>query len=153
MRMSILGKQWELAYERQNGESLWQALLQSREIQNPGQFFSGSTVGDLHDPFLFPDMNKAVERIQKAIHGRERIVIYGDYDVDGTSGAAILIHTLRFLGAEVSYRIPHRIQDGYGLHKKYIDDCAEAGVKLIITVDCGISCAAEVDYALSLIHI
>lgn len=146
MRMSILGKHWTLAYERPKGESLWTALTKSRAIENPGQFFSSASVDDLHDPFLFPDMQKAVDRIQRAIAARERVIVYGDYDVDGTSGSAILIHILRFLGAEVSYRIPHRIEDGYGLHNKYIDQCAEAGVSLLITVDCGISCAKEVEY-------
>ncbi|MFA6023755.1 MAG: single-stranded-DNA-specific exonuclease RecJ [Candidatus Gracilibacteria bacterium] len=102
---------------------------------------------DLHDPFLFEDMEKAVERLQKAIHARERIVVYGDYDVDGLSGAALLIHTLRMLGAEVSYRIPHRRDDGYGLHKKYIEELLREKVAVLITVDLGISCKDEVALA------
>lgn len=145
--MSILGKEWVLKYKRQRDESLWAALLASRQIQNPGQFFSSASPEDLHDPFLFEDMQRAVARIQQAIHARERIVIYGDYDVDGISGASLLVHTLRFLGAEVSYRIPHRTTDGYGLHKKYIEELIAQKVSLLITVDLGISCAAEVDLA------
>ena len=145
--MSIVGKTWKLSYERPVGEALWTSLLKARKIEDPGQFFANASVGDLHDPFLFPDMQKAVDRVQKAIKARERIVVYGDYDVDGTSGAALLIHTLRFLGAEVSYRIPHRQKDGYGLHNKYVEELLEQQVKVLITVDCGISCAKEVALA------
>ena len=145
--MSILGKTWNLNYKRKPDESLWSALLTSRNIENPGQFFSKAEISDLHDPFLFPDMKKAVDRIKKAIRARERIVIYGDYDVDGISGSAILIHTLRFLGAEVSYRIPHRKEDGYGLHQKYIEELIDQKVALLITVDLGISCPDEIALA------
>jgi single-stranded-DNA-specific exonuclease len=148
--MSILGKDWNLSHERKDDESLWSALMAARGVEDPGSFFSEAQLSDLHDPFLFPDMQKAVERIQSAILERERVLVYGDYDVDGTSGAAILIHTLRFLGAEVSYRIPHRRRDGYGLHSHYVKELAAQDVKILITVDCGISCAAEVEEAESL---
>lgn len=140
-------KTWKLKYERPSDQSLWSALLSARNIDNPGHFFSSASLEDLHDPFLFEDMDKAVDRILKAIPARERMVVYGDYDVDGTSGAAILIHTLRFLGGEVSYRIPHRRKDGYGLHNHYVEEVAEKGVSLIITVDCGISCPGQVELA------
>lgn len=83
------------------------------------------------------------------MNARERVVVYGDYDVDGLSGAALLIHTLRMLGAEVSYRIPHRRDDCYGLHKKYVEELAAQKVSVLITVDLGISCAAEVALAQS----
>jgi single-stranded-DNA-specific exonuclease len=145
--MSILGKEWVLKYKRKPEESLWSALLASRAVQNPGQFFANVQVSDLHDPFLFSQMEKAVARIQQAIKTRERIVVYGDYDVDGISGAAVLIHTLRFLGGEVSYRIPHRQKDGYGLHEKYVNELLEQDVKLLITVDLGISCPRETELA------
>ncbi len=148
--MSALGKNWSLRYERKPEDSLWSALLNARKIENPGEFFSDAQLSDLHDPFLFPDMQKAVERLQKAVAARERIVVYGDYDVDGLSGAALLIHTLRMLGAEASYRIPHRRDDGYGLHQKYVDELATEKVTLLITVDLGISCKAEVESAQSL---
>lgn len=148
--MSILGKSWSLAYERKPNESLWTALLKARKIENPGEFFSNATIEDLHDPFLFEAMEKAVDRLQKAIHGRERVVVYGDYDVDGLSGTALLIHTLRLLGAEVSYRIPNRQEEGYGLHQKHIKNLAAEKVSLLITVDLGISCADEIKLAQSL---
>ena len=142
--MSILGKQWQHRYQRQPNESLWSALCVARKVDDPGQFFSEPQLSDLHDPFLFKDMQKAVDRIQKAVRARERVVVYGDYDVDGTSGAALLIHTLRFLGAEVSYRIPHRRKDGYGLHKHFIKELVNEKARILITVDCGIACPDEV---------
>lgn len=145
--MSVLGKEWVIKHNRKPEESLWSALLASRDVQNPGQFFARTEVSDLHDPFLFSQMEKSVARINKSIKKRERIVVYGDYDVDGISGTAVLIHTLRFLGAEVSYRIPHRQNDGYGLHKKYIDELITNDVSILITVDLGISCPRETEFA------
>lgn len=136
-----------LRYHREPEESLWSSLLKARNIENPGEFFSSASVEDLHDPFLFEDMEKAVERLLKAIHGTERIAVYGDYDVDGISGSALLLHTLRMLGAEVTYRVPHRRDEGYGLHKKYIDELAGQAVKVLITVDVGISCVLTINEA------
>ncbi len=138
-------KEWKIKYIRKADESLWQALLAARQIQNPGSFFSSAAIEDLNDPFLFEDMKKAVYRILQALQLKERIVVYGDYDVDGTSGAALLIHTLDILGAKVSYRIPHRHKDGYGLHDHYVEELADKSVSLIITVDCGISCYRQVE--------
>lgn len=140
-------KQWKIKHQRQANESLWQALLAARNIENPGEFFASASHEDLHDPFLFDDMQKAVDRIMTGIHGKERLIVYGDYDVDGTSGSAILIHTIRFLGGEVSYRIPHRRNDGYGLHNHFIEEVVEKGASVLITVDCGISCPEQVALA------
>jgi single-stranded-DNA-specific exonuclease len=140
-------KAWKIKHQRSANESLWQALLSAREIENPGDFFASASYDDLHDPFLFDDMQKAVDRIMKAIQSKERLVVYGDYDVDGTSGSAILIHTLRMLGGEVSYRIPHRRNDGYGLHNHFIEEVSEKGASVLITVDCGISCPEQVELA------
>lgn len=141
------GKAWNLKYSRAGGETLWTALMKARDIKDPGTFFGGIEISDLHDPFLFPDMNKAVERVLRAAQSRERIVIYGDYDVDGISGAALLVHTLRLLGAEVSYRIPHRKNDGYGLHAKFVEGLAALKTGVLVTVDLGISCFKEVALA------
>jgi len=148
--MTASGKTWHLNYERSPDESLWSALSNARKVDDPGTFFSSAALSDLHDPFLFPDMQKAVDRLQKAIAARERIVVYGDYDVDGISGSALLIHVLRFLGAEVSYRIPNRLKEGYGLHASYIEELATQNAAVLITVDLGISCAKEVALAQSL---
>jgi single-stranded-DNA-specific exonuclease len=148
--MSASGKTWQLKYERQAGESLWSALMNARAVEDPGAFFSSASLTDLNDPFLFPDMHRAVDRLQKAIPARERIIVYGDYDVDGISGSALLIHVLRFLGAEVSYRIPNRLKEGYGLHASYVEELAKQNAAVLITVDLGISCAKEVALAQSL---
>jgi single-stranded-DNA-specific exonuclease len=103
---------------------------------------------DLHDPFLFSDMEKAVERIFKAIKNNEHIIVYGDYDADGVTGSVVLIKTLEFLGAQnVKVFIPHREKDGYGLNENTINDIHSQGCDLIITTDCGISNIKEVKFA------
>ncbi len=94
----------------------------------------------LHDPFLFKDMKDSVARIEKAISSKEKILIFGDYDVDGITGTAILVHILRLLKADVVFRLPNRVEDGYGLSEKFIEKFAEQNISLVITVDCGISC-------------
>ena len=99
-------------------------------------FFSPS-YQHLYDPFLFSQMRSAVERILRAIETKERVVIFGDYDVDGVSSVALLFRFLRSVGAVVSYRIPARESDGYGLKDYFIDELIEKGVTLVITVDCG----------------
>lgn len=103
--------------------------------------------GDFFDPYLMKNMDLAATRIAQAISGQQRVIVYGDYDVDGISGTAILVRTLKKFNAFVSYRIPHRFDDGYGLHEKYIEECRNTGTKLIITVDCGISCASQISLA------
>ena len=97
-----------------------------------------------HDPFLMRDMEKAVSRIEQAIEAQERIVVYGDYDVDGITATSLLCRNLRHLGADAAYFIPHRQKDGYGLHKETLDEITASGAALIITVDCGISAVEEV---------
>ena len=130
-------------------KSLLEKVLENRGLTTPEEieYFFNHATHDFHDPFLMKDMGKAVTRIQKAITAQERIVIYGDYDVDGMSGTAVLFHALKKLGALISYRIPHRLDDGYGIHKKFIDEFEKINVSLVITVDCGISCATEIAYA------
>ena len=101
---------------------------------------------ELHSPWLLKDLKKSVERIQSAIQKKERIMIFGDYDVDGVTGATILYLGLKELGANVSVRLPHREKDGYGLNTHVLDECSQAEVKVVITVDCGISNVKEVEY-------
>jgi single-stranded-DNA-specific exonuclease len=92
----------------------------------------------LHDPFLMPDIEKAVQRILQAKKNRERIMIFWDYDVDGVSSTAALFLFLRDeLGLDVSYRLPHRVKDGYGMKVYHIEEIAATGAHLLITVDCG----------------
>ncbi|QFR38915.1 single-stranded-DNA-specific exonuclease RecJ [Candidatus Gracilibacteria bacterium 28_42_T64] len=95
------------------------------------------TMEDLHDPFLLKDMDKAVERILKAKEDDEKVMIFGDYDVDGVTSTSILMHFFKKIGLKASYRLPHRVNDGYGLKNYFVDECAELGVSLIVTVDCG----------------
>lgn len=92
----------------------------------------------IHDPLLLPDIKAAIQRIDIARKNGERVMIFGDYDVDGISSTAALFLFLRDeLGMDVSYRLPHRVQDGYGIKPYHIDEIATTGTELIITVDCG----------------
>lgn len=98
----------------------------------------------LHDPSLIPDLDKAAERLLKAVRLRESIVVYGDYDVDGITATAILFHTLRALAPDtnVTTYVPHRIDEGYGLNVEAIQHLAHQGAKVIVSVDCGITALA-----------
>jgi single-stranded-DNA-specific exonuclease len=109
-------------------------------------FFRGK-MENLYDPFLLADMEKAVERIERAIKQKERILIYGDYDVDGITAVSMLYLVLKQLNANVSFYIPHRVQEGYGISTAGIDEAAKQNVDLIISVDCGITAIKEVEYA------
>ena len=102
---------------------------------------------DFHDPFLLRDMDKAVERILRAARDGERIYVYGDYDVDGVTSASLIYLYLTSLHADVRIKIPKREGEGYGVSTSAIDAIAEDGATLIITVDTGITAAAEVEYA------
>jgi len=102
------------------------------------QKFLNPSMDDLHDPFLLADMGKAVERIERAIAAKERIAIHGDYDVDGITSTVILRRALEMLGGDVGHFIPERLRDGYGLQPAAIDRLHAEGVRLIISVDCGI---------------
>ena len=120
---------------------LWQRGYRDTES---AEAFLRPSFSRLHDPFEFRDMRAAVDRITKAIRDRERILLYGDYDVDGTTSIAVLSATLRLLGAEPAYHIPHRLRDGYGIHADVIEREAALGTRLIISVDTGIRAAEEV---------
>jgi single-stranded-DNA-specific exonuclease len=102
---------------------------------------------DIHDPFLFRDMNKAVDRILKAIKKKEKIVVYGDYDADGVCATVLLAEVLKELGALPEVYIPYRNTEGYGLNDKAVEELSRSGTKLIITVDCGISNKNEIEKA------
>ncbi len=101
----------------------------------------------LYDPFLLHDMQRAVDRLRKAILSEEKILIYGDYDVDGITSVSFLYLILKELGAEVSYYIPDRQSEGYGLSINGIEEARQSGTNLIITVDCGITGHVEIDAA------
>lgn len=149
--MSVLGKLWKIK-NTDPGKNIIQKILANRGLNDTAaakSFLESSYKKGFHNPFIMKDMDRAVDRVKTAILKNERIMIFGDYDVDGISGTAILMHTLKLLGARVSYRLPHRVEDGYGLSNKFIEEFAKLGVAVVITVDCGISCKMQIDLAKS----
>ena len=114
------------------------------------KIFLEPTRDNFYDPFLLPDMEKAVDRIIKAIDNKEKLIIFGDYDVDGITSTTVLKKFLEERGLEVGYYIPNRLKQGYGLNKEAIEQISEQGYTLMVTVDCGISGTSDVEYANSL---
>lgn len=108
-----------------------------RDVPAARRFFAPS-LDDLHDPYLLKGMPEAVKRIQEAIKQNEPILLYGDYDVDGTSSVVILKKGIELLGGQVTFHVPHRLRDGYGMRSDVVEDAASKGVKLIVSVDTGI---------------
>jgi single-stranded-DNA-specific exonuclease len=129
---------------------LFARILTLRGLTDTGAakcYLSSSLRSDLPSPFLMADMEAGVDRLVRAIQKEELICIWGDYDVDGTTGAAVLVSFLREVGAQPIYHIPHRIEEGYGLNLDGIARLKKRGVDLIVTVDCGISNPREVEAA------
>jgi single-stranded-DNA-specific exonuclease len=110
------------------------------------QYFTPS-LARLYDPFSITDMEKAVDRILKALHDREKISVHGDYDTDGITGTALVVNNLKKLGIDVEYYIPHRLIEGYGLSVSGIERALKNKCTIIITIDCGITAVREVTYA------
>lgn len=124
-------------------------LLVQRGIttfEDARRFFRPS-LEHLHDPFLMKDMDKAVDRILRALRSHERILIYGDYDVDGTTSVALAYSFFKELGADVDYYVPNRYSEGYGISLQGIDYAHTNGFKLVIALDCGIKAADKIEYA------
>ena len=117
------------------------------EDETARRYLSSSLRADLPSPFEMADMEPAVRRVIDAVKNKEQIAIWGDYDVDGTTGAAVLVSFLREIGAEPIYYVPHRIEEGYGLNVEGLRRLRDRGVDLVITVDCGISNAVEIQAA------
>ena len=118
-----------------NVNSLLATILANREIENIKTYLE-PTRHDFHNPFAMPDMEKAVERILKAIENKEKIIIFGDYDVDGITSITVLKSFFKDLGVETNEYIPNRLNEGYGLNKEENKKIAEQGNNLMITVDC-----------------
>ncbi|MAF80951.1 single-stranded-DNA-specific exonuclease RecJ [bacterium] len=125
-------------------DELRDLLLAQREIQDFDAFVNPRYERDVHDPQQLADMPAAVDRIYKAVVDKEHIVVYGDYDADGVTSTAILVSVLEKLGAQVTPFLPHRSEHGYGLHSAVIKEIAE-DIGLVVTVDCGVSNAAEIE--------
>jgi len=135
-RFSLLGRKWIFP----RGESDGDFLTKLKKIR-------GLESSEIHSGAKMRDLEKAATRIHAAIDRGERILIVGDYDADGVTAAAILFKTISHLGGEVSVRLPHRVRDGYGLSPKFIEEAKKLKVKLIVTVDNGISAFSEVALA------
>lgn len=157
-----MNKKWELCNsndelvneikEKYDIPEILATVLVNRDIINGKdiEVFLNPTRKDFHDPYDMPDMQKAVDRIIKAIENKEKVIVYGDYDVDGITSTMVLKKFLDEHGLEVGYKIPNRLDEGYGLNRNAIKEIADQGYHLIITVDCGISGIEEVKYAYEL---
>lgn len=154
-----MNKKWEIyqtneekveeLQEKYKLNKLLSTLLTNRGIIEEAEItkFLNPKRSDFYDPFGMPDMEKAVERILKAIKDKEQIIIYGDYDVDGITSVTVLKSFLEERGIQVNVYIPNRLNEGYGLNKTAMEEIAKQGNKLMITVDCGITAVEEVEYA------
>jgi len=154
----VRSRRWNIAAERPEAAALASNLkispliaqiLLNRGLSEPDacRSFLQPSLKHLHDPALIPNLTRASERIARAISDHEKIVIYGDYDVDGITATSILWHALTTLGADVHTYIPHRIDEGYGLNGEAIEELANGGAKLIVTVDCGVTALKPADVA------
>ena len=153
-----MSKKWEY-YKENNDEAdrlqekfkinrLLATILANRGItEEKARVFLEPTRNDFHAPFNMPDMDKAVERILKAKENKEKVIIYGDYDVDGITSITVLKSFLKDIGIEAAEYIPNRLNEGYGLNKESIEKIAEEKYSLMITVDCGITGIEEIEYA------
>lgn len=128
-------------------------ILVHRGLKDPEgakRYLSSSLRSDLPSPFLIAGMEQAAGRLVRALERKELICVWGDYDVDGTTGTAVLVSFLREVGGEVIYYIPHRIDEGYGLNPEGLKQLSSQGVRLVVSVDCGISNYQEVELARSI---
>jgi len=127
-------------------------ILLNRGIATPeaASRFLSSSLSEIHDPFLLKDMDRAVERLRRALLAKEKICVYGDYDVDGVTSVVSLVGFLSALDGDCFYYIPNRVEEGYGLNVTGIREAAEKGARVIITADCGITSFEEADFCASL---
>jgi single-stranded-DNA-specific exonuclease len=135
-----------------NAPDIIARMLVQRGIDSPDKVkkFFNPRIGDMHDPFLMKDMDKAIERIQLAQENKEGVLIFGDYDVDGTTSVALAYSFFKDRFAKIDYYIPDRYKEGYGISNAGIDYAKENGLSLIIALDCGIRSVDKVEYATTL---
>jgi single-stranded-DNA-specific exonuclease len=154
-------KQWVIQPANDRAEQLAQSLkvspLLAQVLINRGitdaqaaGIFLRPKLTELINPLQMPGVESAVHRLKQAITNKEKITVYGDYDVDGITGVAILWQVLSMLGADVDYYIPHRIEEGYGLNAEAIGTLAKSGSKLVVTVDCGVTAFSSAELAAQL---
>ncbi|HHM02556.1 MAG TPA: single-stranded-DNA-specific exonuclease RecJ, partial [Caldithrix abyssi] len=136
-------------YVEKNVDPVIATIMTRRGISGPQDYqtYIHPSLDNLHDPFLMRDMDKAVDRLVKALENGENILVYGDYDVDGVTGVSILYQSLHRLGGKVHFFIPDRKNDGYGVTEKGITRALELNVSLILTVDCGITAQKQIAFA------
>ncbi len=141
----------ELALKYANCTPVSELLVQRgiTSVDEAEKFFHPS-LKNMHSPFLMPDMDKAVNRLNKAMGSKEKIMVFGDYDVDGTTSVALVYKYLQNFYSNIEYYIPTRYDEGYGISLRTIDEAAASGVKLIIILDCGIKAIEEIKYAKTL---
>jgi len=155
---SYCKKQWVILPPDDRSEQLAKSLkvspllaqvLINRRITDAqtGSVFLRPKLTQLIDPARMPGIEPAVQRLKQAITNKEKITVYGDYDVDGITGVAILWQVLKLLGADVDYYIPHRIDEGYGLNVEAVQTLAKSGTKLLVTVDCGVTAYSSAELA------
>lgn len=159
MSVSPLNKRWTVAEPSPEKEEalarefnlppIVARLLINRKIETPAEaeFFLKADLTKLHDPFLMLGMKQAVDRIVAAIESGEKITVYGDYDVDGVTAAALMVHFLRELDAPHDYYIPERMVEGYGVNKEALKKIRGGGSVLVLTADCGITAVEETAFA------
>ena len=152
-------KRWKiLTADTEKSESLQQLLKIHKALVNilvqrgiytydEAKNFFRPQLSDLHDPWLMKDMEKAVTRICQALEKNEKILVYGDYDVDGTTSVACMYRFISSIHSQVDFYIPHRYREGYGVSKQGIDFAKENGFTLIISLDCGIKSVDLIQYA------
>jgi len=140
---------WRLLAREVGISPLLARILVARGIVSPKEArdFLSPTLDSLFDPYLFRDMEKAVSRLVDAVLKREKILIYGDYDVDGITSCALLYHFLKHMGANVDAYIPDRLTEGYGISVERVREAKDKGVSLIVTVDCGVTSTEEAVWA------
>lgn len=146
VKMKYMQRIWQL--KKQTEKDLLAQLLANRGIKSEQQIadFLNVDYAKLHDPFLFKDMKKAVQRIWQAIEGKEKILIYSDYDADAVTANAVLYRMFESLGIKVEVYIPDRFAEGYGLNLEAFEKIKAQGVQVVITVDCGTNSVAEAEF-------
>lgn len=147
--LEINDEEVEKISKENNINTLIATVLSNKGITKKEEIekFLNPTRNDFHNPFNMPDMNKAVDRILKAKENDEKVIIYGDYDVDGITSITVLKSFLKDIGINADFYIPNRLTEGYGLNIPAVEKIAQEGYNLMITVDCGITCIKEIDRA------